>query len=171
MAFPKRNRTQDKQKKKHSISDSFRKFNPDKITGRGIKNFLIYNFYRIGCCLEALGRELADIFSRFAETAFEFFVRVGRSIWKFAKLLFDSFLEDLGEPIMLIGTVLSNIKSIRDTTKDDKDINTTQEITKYINIPVTTPFAIMYPQQRGCMPRLHRQETPLPKRFRKNTTL
>lgn len=132
MAFPKRNRTQDKQKKKHSISDSFRKFNPDKITGRGIKNFLIYNFYRIGCCIEALGRELADVSGRLAETAYEFFVRVGRSFWKFAKLLFDSFLDDLGEPIMLIGTVLSNIKSIRDTTKDDKDINTTQEITKYI---------------------------------------
>ncbi len=110
----------------------FRRYNPDKVTWDGVKNFFLFIFYKLGYEAENLAAAAAET----VKFAFSKILAVFKSafdrIWGFFDSLTDVIMDDLGEPIEKIGSAFSGLASIFKKTKSDKEHSTVKEMTRYV---------------------------------------
>ncbi len=115
----------------------FKRYNPEKVTINGLKNFFAMVFYKTGV-------EIENAAQLFAQTAAKVFGRAGRSVMAafrtaadFLDKLTDTILDDLGEPLDKAGSAFSRISEIIKETKGDKSRKTGRELKAYISEGLT----------------------------------
>lgn len=115
----------------------FKRYNPEKVTINGLKNFFAMVFYKTGVKIEKTAQ-------LFAQTAAKVFGRIGRRVMAafrtaadFLDKLTDTILDDLGEPLDKAGSAFSRISEIIKETKDDKSRKTGRELKAYISEGLT----------------------------------
>ncbi len=110
----------------------FRRYNPDKVTLNGLKNFFGLVFYKTGYDIEIVakkaGRKIGAVLGRITDSA----VAAAKTVLKFLDKLTDIILDDLGEPLDKVGRAFSGIGLIINDTKKDKSRRTGKEIRKYL---------------------------------------
>ena len=116
----------------NTLKAIFRRYNPDKVTFDGIKNFFGYTFYRIGYEVETdvlfLWDKAAGVFNNIYKST----SGITRNISVFLDKLTDTILDDLGEPLEKIGRAVSGISLITKETKGDKNRSARKEISAYM---------------------------------------
>ncbi|MBQ5327190.1 MAG: M23 family metallopeptidase [Oscillospiraceae bacterium] len=115
----------------------FKRYNPEKVTINGLKNFFAMVFYKTGVEIEKTAQ-------LFAQAAAKVFGRIGRRVMAafrtaadFLDKLTDTILDDLGEPLDKAGSAFSRISEIIKETKDDKSRKTGRELKAYISEGLT----------------------------------
>ena len=95
----------------------FKRYNPEKVTINGLKNFFAMVFYKTGVKIEKTAQ-------LFAQTAAKVFGRIGRRVMAafrtaadFLDKLTDTILDDLGEPLDKAGSAFSRISEIIKETR------------------------------------------------------
>lgn len=116
----------------NTLKTIFKRYNPDKVTKDGLKNFFGFVFYKIGYDVES---GFKVVFSRSIKVFDKIYKFLG-NIWKTAAIfldqLADTLLDDLGEPLERIGRALSGISAIIKDTKADKNRSTRKEMGAYM---------------------------------------
>lgn len=117
---------------KSKVKKIFNRYNKEKITGQGVKRFLLALFYRIGYTAEL---ELLLI-SKSAKSIWYITCKYGRKIKKEIKIfvlrMFDTVFEDIGKPMSRIKASFFNVNDILKASKQDKTIKASKEIKQYI---------------------------------------
>ena len=108
-----------------SVINSFKRYNTPNVTSQGIKNFLIYNFYKVGYNIDAACKMTAKAVEKTVLIPIEKFLQ---NVLDFMDNLAGVLLDDLGEPLGIANTALSKATDIFKTTKNDKSVNTFGEI-------------------------------------------
>jgi len=115
----------------------FKRYNPEKVTINGLKNFFAMVFYKTGV-------EIENAAQLFAQTAAKVFGRIGRRVMAafrtaadFLDKLTDTILDDLGEPLDKADSAFSRISEIIKETKGDKSRKTGRELKTYISEGLT----------------------------------
>ena len=111
-----------------SVINSFKRYNTPNVTSQGIKNFLIYNFYKVGYNIDAACKMTAKAVEKTVLIPIEKFLQ---NVLDFMDNLAGVLLDDLGEPLGIANTALSKATDIFKTTKNDKSVNTFGEIKSY----------------------------------------
>lgn len=110
----------------------FKRYNPDKVTIDGIKNFLGMVFYKTGYDIEVVcgkaGRKLAQVFDKITTFTISAFTTAA----SFMDKLMDTILDDLGEPLERVGRAFTGISTIIKESKTDKNRKAGKELTKYV---------------------------------------
>ena len=114
------------------LSTMFRKYNPDKVTANGLKNFFGLVFYKTGYDIEIAAlkiyKKAAVVFDRIADLI----VSVLKTSLNFLDKLTETILDDLGEPLDKVGRAFTGINQIINDTKKDKSRKAGKEVGKYI---------------------------------------
>ena len=110
----------------------FKRYNPDKITVNGIKNFFGFIFYKVGYKIEIYARHIWKYVCRVFEKIYRFIANILKTVGLFIDKLFDTILDDLGEPLEKAAAAFSNIGTIFKEAKADKQRSTTKELGQYI---------------------------------------
>ena len=111
-----------------SVINSFKRYNTPNVTSQGIKNFLIYNFYKVGYNIDAACKMTAKAVEKTVLIPIEKFLQ---NVLDFMDNLAGVLLDDLGEPLGIANTAISKATDIFKTTKNDKSVNTFGEIKSY----------------------------------------
>ena len=102
------------------LGSMFRKYNPDKVTADGLKNFFGLVFYKTGYDIEIAAlkiyKKAAVVFNRAADVI----VSVLKTSLNFLDKLTETILDDLGEPLDKVGRAFTGINQIINDTKKDK---------------------------------------------------
>ena len=110
----------------------FKRYNPDKVTIDGIKNFLGMVFYKTGYEIEVVcgkaGRKLAEVFGKITTFTISAFTTAA----SFMDKLMDTILDDLGEPLERVGRAFTGISTIIKESKTDKNRKAGKELKKYV---------------------------------------
>lgn len=148
----KRNATNNGRYRKHLIKSVFKRYNPEKVTLKGICNFLGYIFYRVGYEIEVntsfiwsyLFYILNDIYSAIKNTS--------KTVLVFFNRLIDTVLDDLGEPIEKIGMTFHKVSTIIKESRKDKNRSTVKEVSSYLKQGVKKNRELTKTLQRYAMP-------------------
>lgn len=120
------------EKSQSVIITVFKKYNSDKVTIQGIKNFAQVMFYRIGYTIEVdTGFALDTIFNTLNKV-YRVLNKVFKNAVLFLDKLTDAIMDDLGEPFAKIGLAVEKISNIIKETKNDKSRNTGSEVKRYV---------------------------------------
>ena len=110
----------------------FRRYNPDKVTINGLKNFFGLVFYKTGYDIENVTRKVNGKINVVFDNIAEFTFASLKTAIKFLDKLMDTILDDLGEPLDRIGRAFAGIELIIKETKKDKSRKTGREVRKYV---------------------------------------
>ena len=114
------------------LNTMFRRYNPDKVTINGLKNFFGLVFYKTGYEIEKVTHKvtgkIAVVFDKIADVTFATL----KTAINFLDKLMDTILDDLGEPLDRIGRAFAGIELIIKETKKDKSRKTGREVRRYL---------------------------------------
>ena len=114
------------------LGSMFRRYNPDKVTFDGIKNFLGLLFYKTGYDIEkavlSVWKELSAVFVK----AGALIASAAKTMMNFLNKLMDTIFDDLGEPLERIGRAFTGISTIVKDTKADKNTKTGKVVRQYV---------------------------------------
>lgn len=110
----------------------FKRYNPEKVTINGLKNFFAMVFYKTGYEIELGTLKAGKHVSKFFEQATSFVVSAFTTAADFFDKLTDTILDDLGEPLEKVGSAIAGIRDIIKETKNDKSRKTGRELKAYI---------------------------------------
>ncbi len=114
------------------LSAMFRRYNPDKVTVKGLKNFFKLVFYKTGYDIEIATGKLGKKIGYAADAVAELVIGSFRTAVKFLDKLVDTILDDLGEPLDKIGSAFTSIGLIIKEAKTDKSRKAGKEVRRYI---------------------------------------
>ena len=116
----------------YNLKAIFKKYNPDKITVNGIKNFLEHIFYEVGYNVETGFGVIWDRVSKVFDKIYRFAASTLKSAAVFLDKLADTLLDDLGEPLERIGRAFAAISNIIKESRTDKNRNARKEMGAYV---------------------------------------
>jgi len=125
-------KTNGKGKAISTLSAIFKRYNPDKVTIDGIKNFLGVVFYRVGYNIECNFNIVADATKKVFDRLYKFTNNIFTSMSVFLDKLADTILDDLGEPLERVGRAFTGISQIVKETKGDKNRSARKEMSAYM---------------------------------------
>ena len=110
----------------------FKRYNPDKVTINGLKNFFGLVFYKIGFDIENIALKVkgrvAVVAGRFGAGV----MSLVKTTVSFLDKLMETILDDLGEPLERINRAFDGIELIIKETKADKNRKTGKEVRRYV---------------------------------------
>ena len=118
--------------KSSTIKAIFRRYNPDKVTANGIRNFLGYIFYKTGYEIEMSTVYVWNKVSKVFDRLYKFTSGLLKNMALFFDKLTDTILDDLGEPLERIGRAVSAISTISKEAKTDKNRSARKEMSAYM---------------------------------------
>ncbi|MBQ7903695.1 MAG: M23 family metallopeptidase [Oscillospiraceae bacterium] len=110
----------------------FKRYNPEKVTIDGIKNFLGMVFYKTGCDIEKVCGKVWEKVSKVFDRIIKFTVAAFKTAAEFMDKLADTILDDLGEPLERVGRAFTGINTIIRESKTDKSRKAGKELRKYV---------------------------------------
>lgn len=110
----------------------FKRYNPEKVTINGLKNFFLMVFYKTGCDVETVALKIWKEISKISGRAFAFVLSAVKTAADFLDKLTDTILDDLGEPLDKVGSAFNGISDIIKETKKDNNRKTSKELKAYI---------------------------------------
>ncbi len=125
---PKRNKI----KKSSLLIQTFKRYNPQGVTLNGLQNFFIYNFYSIGYTVDTTLGAILDWILAKGRQAFKHVRAFVKVLANFIDQLADTLLDDLGEPLAIVGAAFAKISEIAHQAKADKNKSLFSEITGFI---------------------------------------
>ncbi|MBQ3008755.1 MAG: G5 domain-containing protein, partial [Oscillospiraceae bacterium] len=130
----KKNKMQDNGVKKagSTLKTIFKRYNPDKVTIDGLKNFFGFVFYKVGYNVEMNFNIIGDRFSKVFDNIFKFISSSFKSLSVFLDKLTDTLLDDLGEPLERISRAITAIGTIIRESKTDKNRSARREMGAYV---------------------------------------
>ena len=114
------------------LSAMFKKYNPDRVTIDGIKNFFGLVFYKTGYEIEVTALKMWDKVAHFIGVVSDMTMSAFKAIADFLDKLTDTILDDLGEPLDRVGSAFAGISAIVKETKEDKSRKTGKEVRRYV---------------------------------------
>ena len=114
------------------LSAMFKKYNPDKVTIDGIKNFFGLVFYKTGYEIEITALKMWGKVAHFLGAVSDMAMSALKTIVDFLDKLTDTILDDLGEPLERVGRAFAGISAIVKETKEDKNRKTGKEVRRYV---------------------------------------
>ena len=115
-----------------AIKSLFRKYNKEKITLKGIGEFIAAVCYKLGYSAELTFLLIRKKIKKYAYIIYRRVKRIVKEILIFAERLFEGVLEDVGFPHQRVEEILSNIKNIWKKSKNDKNLKPAQEVRAYV---------------------------------------
>lgn len=115
----------------------FKRYNPEKVTIKGIRNFIGMVFYKIGCDIETVCGKVWEKVSVVFDRIATFTVSAFKKAADFMDKLADTILDDLGEPLDRVGRAFKGISTIIKETKTDKSRKAGKEVRKYVKEGMT----------------------------------
>ena len=115
-----------------AIKSLFRKYNKEKITLKGIGEFIAAVCYKLGYSAELTVLLIRKKIKKYAYIIYRRVKRIVKEILIFAERLFEGVLEDVGFPHQRVEEILSNIKNIWKKSKNDKNLKPAQEVRAYV---------------------------------------
>ncbi len=110
----------------------FKRYNPDKITIDGIKNFFGFVFYKVGYNVEInfdiVYRQCRKVFDNIYKAVDRFMKKVS----VFLDKLTDTILDDLGEPLKRLGRAYNALTTIKKEAKTDNNRSARKEMGAYV---------------------------------------
>ena len=110
----------------------YKRYNPEKVTIQGLKNFFGMIFYKTGYEVEMVSLQLFKKVSKFIGHIGAAAFSAAKTGAEFFDKLTDTILDDLGEPLDRVGSAFTGISEIIKETKNDKNIKTGHLLKKYI---------------------------------------
>ena len=110
----------------------FKRYNPEKVTTDGLKNFFGFVFYKTGYEIEVVALKVMDKVAALYNKAADFMLSSLKTVVGFLDKLMDTILDDLGEPLDKVGRAFAGIELIIKETKTDKNRKTGKELIDYI---------------------------------------
>ncbi|MBR6609506.1 MAG: M23 family metallopeptidase [Oscillospiraceae bacterium] len=110
----------------------YKRYNPEKVTIKGLKNFFGMVFYKTGYDVEMVSLKLWKKISKVLLNVAADVFSVAKAVAVFFDKLTDTILDDLGEPLDRVGSAFAGISEIIKETKNDKSIKTGKLLKKYI---------------------------------------
>ena len=111
----------------------YKRYNPEKVTIKGLKNFFGMVFYRTGYQVETVSLKLWEKVSRVLGNIGSAVFSAAKAVAVFFDKLTDTILDDLGEPLDRVGSAFAGISEIIKETKNDKNVKTGKLLKKYIS--------------------------------------
>ena len=110
----------------------FKKYNKDKITFEGIKNFAVSICYRLGYKAEINVILVWKKIRKAAYVCYRYIKRTAKEVKVFIDRMLDSVLEDIGFPLSRIKASFVNIKNIIRRSKEDDSVEAQKEVREYL---------------------------------------
>ena len=110
----------------------YKRYNPEKVTIKGLKNFFGMVFYKTGYDVEMVSLKIWKKISKVLLNVAADVFSVAKAVAVFFDKLTDTILDDLGEPLDRVGSAFAGISEIIKETKNDKSIKTGKLLRKYI---------------------------------------
>ncbi len=110
----------------------FKRYNPDKITTNGLKNFFGFVFYKVGYNVETNFVIAGRYISKVSDNIYAAFSNIYSKVAVFLDELTDTVLDDLGEPLERLGRAFRGISTIVKESKTDKNRSAAKEIGAYV---------------------------------------
>ncbi len=110
----------------------FKRYNPDKITIDGIKNFCGFEFYKIGYNVETNFKIVAKYCGKVFDKIYVGVDRFMKKVSVFLDELTDTILDDLGEPLERIGRAYNALSTIKKEAKNDSNRSARKEMGAYV---------------------------------------
>ncbi len=125
-------KTNGAKKASSAIKTIFKRYNPEKVTIDGIKNFFGFIFYRVGFNVEinalVMWKAVKKVIDKFYFFAKGVFIRVADFFDKLA----DTMLDDLGEPLEKVARAFAAVSEIIRESKSDKNRSAGKEMRAYM---------------------------------------
>ncbi len=115
-----------------TIKTIFKRYNPEKVTIDGIKNFLGFIFYRVGFNIEINSLMVWKQVKKVIDKVFAKAKGVFYKAADFFDKLTDTILDDLGEPLERIGRAFTALSAIIRESKEDKNRSAGKEMRAYM---------------------------------------
>ena len=120
-----------------AIKAIFKRYNPEKVTIDGIKNFFGFIFYRVGYNIEVNSLLVYRHIEKIADKVYRKASRIFSKVADFFDKLTDTVLDDLGEPLERIGRAFTAISAIVKESKEDKNRSAGKEMRAYMKEGMT----------------------------------
>lgn len=114
------------------IKTIFKRYNPEKVTIDGLKNFFGLIFYRVGYNIEINAGIVAKKLKKVFDKAYTFVSGIIDSVSVFFDKLTDTVLDDLGEPMERIGRAITAVSAIIKESRGDKNRSAGKEMHAYM---------------------------------------
>ena len=114
------------------LNTMFRRYNPDKVTINGLKNFFGLVFYKTGYDIEIATGKVGKKIGVAVDKAIDFIGTSVKTAANFLDKLADTILDDLGEPLDKIGSAFESIGLIIKEAKADESRKAGKEVRRYI---------------------------------------
>lgn len=119
-------------KKDSTLKLIFKRYNSEKITADGIKNFLYLIFYKIGYEIEMNIKLVLSYIYRALNKIYISIVDALKVVANFLDKFIDTIMDDLGEPLEKIASTSHKISIIVKEARADSERNTRKELKQYI---------------------------------------
>ena len=119
-------------KKDSTLKLIFKRYNSEKITADGIKNFLYFIFYKIGYEIEIDVKLVWIYIYRALNKIYISIIGAAKGISNFLDKLADTIMDDLGEPLEKVASASHKISVIVKEARSDSERNTRKELKRYL---------------------------------------
>ncbi|MBR2028295.1 MAG: peptidoglycan DD-metalloendopeptidase family protein [Oscillospiraceae bacterium] len=130
--MPAINNKKDKAAKTGGLKSLFKRYNQEKVTAKGIKQFFTAIFYRLGYSAELTVILTWKKIRKFAYVRYRKLKRIFKEVRIFADRFFGSIFDDLGLPFARIKSAFINIKKLRKLGREDSTRQTGKEVRDYV---------------------------------------
>ena len=115
-----------------SLMSLFKRYNKEKVTSKGLKQFFTAIFYRLGYSAELTVILTWKKVKKSAYVLYRKFKRIYKEVKIFTDRFFGSILDELGLPLTRIKGALIYIKRLRRLGKKDTSRQTGKEVREYV---------------------------------------
>ena len=115
-----------------SLMSLFKRYNKEKVTSKGVKQFFTAIFYRLGYSAELTVILAWKKVKKSAYVLYRKFKRIYKEVKIFTDRFFGSILDELGLPLTRIKGALIYIKRLRRLGKKDTSRQTGKEVREYV---------------------------------------